>query len=87
MNQYYYLFEWPTQNDLPYRCVGTLIGGMGPPKAALVGGRLIHEFGPETIVNIGIAGSMDNDVSVGDVVVAEQVDDYLSAGKDKYLRL
>jgi nucleoside phosphorylase/predicted Zn-dependent protease len=80
INQYYYLFEGGG-GAKPYRCVITFIGGMGPTKAALVGDRLIQEFKPATIINIGIAGSMDRDVSVGDIVIAEQVDEYLHSAK------
>lgn len=79
ISQYYYAFE--NVNDTPYRCVATFMGRMGPDTAALVGDRLIHQFQPATIVNIGVAGSMDKDVLVGDVVVANQVDNYLHTAK------
>ena len=67
INQYYYLFEKGIGSK-PYRCVITFIGGMGTSKAALAGDRLIQQFRPTTIINIGIAASMDRDVSVGDIV-------------------
>jgi nucleoside phosphorylase len=80
INQYYYLFERGTRTKL-YRCVITFIGGMGTIKAALTGDRLIQQFRPATIINIGIAALMDRDVSVGDIVIAEQVDEYLHSAK------
>jgi len=80
INQYYYLFH-RGDHAKPYRCVTTFIGGMGPTKAALAGDRLIQQFKPATIVNIGIAGSMDKDVAVGDVVIADQVDEYLHSAQ------
>jgi nucleoside phosphorylase len=80
VSQHYYIFERATKNG-KYRCVVAFIGGMGLSRAALVGDRLIAEFSPRTIVNIGLAGSMDADALVGDVIVAEQSDDYLAAAK------
>jgi len=82
IKQYYYLFERSSANHLiPYRCVVTFMGSMGPTDAGMVGDRLIAQFNPGTIVSIGIAGSMDKDVLVGDVVVADQTDEYLASSK------
>jgi nucleoside phosphorylase len=80
VSQHYYIFERATKNG-KYRCVVTFVGGMGLSKAAIVGDRLIHDFSPHTVVNIGIAGAMDDEILVGDVVVAEQSDDYLASSK------
>lgn len=80
INQYYYLFDY-NNNNTSYRCVVTFMGGMGPELAALAGDRLIHKFKPAAIVNIGIAGSTDKDVYLGDIVVAEQTDNYLHSAK------
>lgn len=80
INQYYYLFE-SGGGAKPYRSVITFIGGMGTSKAALVGDRLIQQFKPGTIMNIGIAASMDRYVRVGDIVIAAQVDEYLHSAK------
>ena len=82
IKQYYYLFERSIANHVtPYRCVVTFMGSMGPTDAGMVGDRLIAQFNPGTIVSIGIAGSMDKDVLVGDVVVADQTDEYLASSK------
>ncbi|MGB0561969.1 MAG: AAA family ATPase [Spirulinaceae cyanobacterium] len=82
IKQYYYLFERTASNHTdPYRCVVTFIGSMGPTDAGMVGDRLIAQFNPGTIVSIGIAGSMDRDVLVGDVIVADQTDEYLATSK------
>lgn len=81
INQYFYVFERNLDNHFKYQCVVTFIGGMGIGKSTLIGDRLISQFKPITVVNIGIAGSMDKDVLVGDVVLAEQADDYLYAAK------
>ncbi len=83
IKQYYYLFERSSANAtlVPYRCVVTFMGTMGPTDAGMVGDRLIAQFNPTTIVSIGIAGSMDKDVLAGDVVVADQTDEYLASSK------
>ena len=83
IKQYYYLFERSSANAAfaPYRCVVTFMATMGPTDAGMVGDRLIAQFNPVTIVSIGIAGSMDKDVLVGDVVVADQTDEYLASSK------
>jgi nucleoside phosphorylase len=83
IKQYYYLFESATADaeGRPYRCVVTFIGRMGPTEAGVAGDRLMEKFKPTTIVSIGIAGSMDSDVLVGDVVVADQTDEYLASSK------
>lgn len=83
IKQYYYLFERGIvgQEQTPYRCVVTVMGAMGPTDAGIVGDRLISQFTPKTIISIGIAGSMDKDVLVGNVVVADQTDEYLASSK------
>jgi nucleoside phosphorylase/CheY-like chemotaxis protein len=83
IKQYYYLFERGSedQKQLPYRCVVTFMGTMGPTDAGIVGDRLIAQFNPKTIVSIGIAGSMDKDVLVGNVIVADQTDEYLASSR------
>ena len=54
---------------------------MGTDKAAIVGDRLMEQFKPYTIVNIGIAGSTDKDAFIGDIIIAEQSDKYLHAAR------
>lgn len=76
INQWYYLFP-----RSKYNCVVTFMDDVGPDKAALVGDRMIADYKPTTIVNIGIAGSLDKDVLTGDVVVAKQSDNYLHNSK------
>ena len=78
INQYYYVFDRASN---PYRCVVTFIGKMNTDNAALVSDRLMQQFKPATVINIGIAGSMDKDVWAGDVVVAEQVEKHLDSAK------
>lgn len=83
IRQYYYLFERGSVSpgQKPYHGVATFIGAMGPTDAGIVGDRLISQFNPKTIISIGIAGSTDKDVLVGNVVVADQTDEYLASSK------
>lgn len=81
INQYWYLFERADNKGHNYRCVVTFMEDMTPAKSAVIAERLMSQFRPSTIVNIGIAGSMDDEVLLGDVVVADQADDYLYEAK------
>ena len=70
-DSYFYTFERGA-----YRCVTTFIGGMGPTRAAMITERLRNRYQPKVMINIGIAGGIDSDVRVGDIVVASRVDGY-----------
>jgi nucleoside phosphorylase len=79
---YYFLFDRPTaDNKRQYRCIATFCGDMGPQKSGLTTQSLIHKYEPNTLVMLGIAASLDEDVDVGDVVVANQIDAYLENSK------
>jgi nucleoside phosphorylase len=74
-----FLFEWPKEN--PYRCLTTFVGTMGGQDALLVTARLLMMYSPANFVLVGIAGSLSSDVFIGDVVIADQVTDYLQDSK------
>ena len=48
------------------RCV---LSGMGKVNAAVATTRLIYEYGPDCIINAGVAGSLNSDIREGSVVV------------------
>jgi nucleoside phosphorylase len=78
----YYLFEGPApEGYAAYDCVTTFAGSMGPTKAALLTERLRTRWGVRVIVNVGIAGALDDDVRIGDVVAASVADNYLERSK------
>jgi nucleoside phosphorylase len=81
VEHFFYLFDYVSAAGCTYRCVATFIGGMGPVKAALSTDRLVRSYSPLVVINLGIAGSVDSDLLLGDVVVAEQADDYLYQAK------
>ena len=79
--QYYYRFSRPCAQGQAYECVATFVGAMGPTNAAYVAGEMIRRYQPAAIVNVGIAGGVSDDVRIGDVVVADQIDEYLAGSK------
>ncbi|ULN49298.1 5'-methylthioadenosine/adenosylhomocysteine nucleosidase [Mycolicibacterium goodii] len=63
-------FETGTLDGREVVVAGT---GMGKVNAALVTTLLIHGFGCRTIIFSGVAGGLDPELNVGDVIVAERV--------------
>jgi nucleoside phosphorylase len=78
--RYVYRFEVPSAAGRPYRCVAVCMGDMGPGQATDAT-HLLLQTAPRTLVNLGIAAAIHDDLKLCDVVVAEQVDDYLATVK------
>ncbi len=76
-----YIFLHGSPDAASYRCAATLIGDMGPDKAALAAERFIIRRRPKSIVMLGIAAGVDDDVKLGDVVVGTHVAKYLDRSK------
>ena len=64
-----------------YNCAATFVGEMGPEEAALATDRFINRQNPTTVVMLGIAAGIDDDVKLGDVVVAKHIGRYLARAK------
>ena len=79
--QWFHVFEYRGERKNPFRCVATIIGEMDSAMSALCTDELIRKFKPNLIANIGISGSLDSSVLLGDVVVADVVDQYLYRSK------
>jgi nucleoside phosphorylase len=56
--------------------VARLVGGMGISEAQLAADRALTKWKPNAIINIGIAASLHDDLKLGDVLIADQVDGY-----------
>lgn len=56
--------------------VAIIHSGVGKVYAAIITSEAINEFHPKLIINVGVAGSVDKDVHVGDVVVGDRVADW-----------
>lgn len=55
--------------------------GRGPERAAALTSAVIGQLQPAIVVNVGIAGGLSEDVSIGDVIVGDQVVSYLANAK------
>ncbi len=47
--------------------------GMGKVNAGICANTLINDFGCTKIINTGVAGSLDNSIDIGDIVVSSDV--------------
>lgn len=74
-----YSVSEPMRTD--YFCRAILIGEMGNVDAAIATERLISSWKPSLTTLVGIAGSMDNEVLLGDVVVPTIIDEYMNSAK------
>jgi nucleoside phosphorylase len=54
---------------------------MGQAPATLAADRMIGRLGVSLVVLVGTAGGLDSDVRLGDVVVADQIQEYLRKAK------
>jgi len=63
-------FVTGTLNKIP--CVAVL-SGVGKVHAALCTQTLIIKYKPDFILNIGVAGGIDENVKIGDIVVARSI--------------
>ncbi len=76
-----YRFNLPGAIGRPLSLAALLIGGMGNERSALWAHKLNSDVQPSVLVSLGIAGGIHDDVRLGDVVVASQVDNYLADAK------
>jgi nucleoside phosphorylase len=78
----YYFFDLSSDDpERPYSCVAVFAGGMGTAKASLLTQKLLLRWHVTTIVNVGIAASLDKDVLLGDVVAVSLADNYMERVK------
>lgn len=79
---YSYTFGYtPKNGKASFRCLTTFMGDMGPVQAALMTERIVRLWNPATIAFVGIGGGLNDDVQLGDVVVATSVDSYIDRAK------
>jgi nucleoside phosphorylase/TolA-binding protein len=81
LGHHYYGFTYPFGTPDGLRCVATMIGDMGPVRAALATERFITSRKPSLLIMVGISASLHRDLLAGDVFVATQVDLFLDSGK------
>src|SRR6202050_3002395 len=78
---YYYRFLLAPETRAPTQAVACFIGGMGPDRAGRQMERLLQRWSPRVTTVVGICGAIHQDVCLGDVVVPNRVDAYLSTTK------
>jgi nucleoside phosphorylase len=61
--------------------IAQVLEDMGELRAAVAADRLITRFGVEIVALVGIAGGLDRDLLIGDVVVASEIDHYQYSAK------
>jgi nucleoside phosphorylase len=61
--------------------VARVLSDMGQAPATLTADRMISKLGVSVLVLVGLAGSLDDDVQLGDVVVADQIQEYMRGTK------
>ena len=75
----YDFFEIPNSSgSRTWRIVSTCAGAMGQSRSAAIATHLMKEFSPDSMVVVGISGSLNKDVLLGDIVVPKVVENYLS---------
>lgn len=80
-NFHFYTFNRPGPGHTQYRCVATFAGEMGETRAADAMRVMISLYSPTTLVVVGIAGALSDDLRLGDVVVARTVISYAQNNK------
>ena len=61
--------------------MAAVLDEMGPVSAAVATERMLTEFAVREVAMVGIAGALNDDVGLGDVVIASKVDNYQQAAK------
>lgn len=64
-----------------YEIVAAFVGDTGQAQAGRVAERLIDVWRPESIVSMGFAAGVHEDLRVGDVYVPTQADEYIQGAK------
>lgn len=75
---FYYPFSIPGSS---LQGIATVLFDMGQAVSSEAATRLLTRFDVRLLALIGIAGALDPDLRLGDVVIAEAVDEYLHAAK------
>lgn len=77
---HYYEFKRNTEKGA-YSCVATLSGEAGETRAGRVAVRMIAKYKPITVVVLGIAAGINEDIRLCDLVVATHVQSFLENSK------
>lgn len=67
--------------DCNYDMVCVLLGGMGPSVASNLTEKALTFFDTQAVILVGLAGALDKDLRLGDVIVASEVSEFLASSK------
>jgi len=77
----YYRFKiLSISEDAEWSVLLVAAGAMGPTRAATITGYIYAKFRPDFIAVLGISGSLDPNVLLGDVVIPKSIKNYLAVG-------
>jgi nucleoside phosphorylase len=75
---YYYPLEL---GDADSQAVVVVLGDMGTTPSGQLTEKILNTIQPQLVALVGIAGALDRDVTLGDVVVASEINEFLASSK------
>jgi len=75
---HYYTLKLP---DSDYRAVAVVLGDMGKTLASHVTAKVLTHVKLKVIVLLGLAGALDKDLRLGDIVVADDINEFQVGSK------
>lgn len=75
-----FLYE-AEDNESEYQILCLCLNGAGLTNATNITGKALEYVNPKLVVLLGIGGALDDNLSIGDVVVGDEVCEYFAEGK------
>jgi nucleoside phosphorylase len=74
------IYYYPLDLGEPdYQAVVMVLGDMGTTPAGQITEKILNTIQPKLVALVGIAGALDRDVALGDVVVASEINEFLAS--------
>jgi nucleoside phosphorylase len=76
------IYYYPLDLDDPdSQAVVVVLGEMGTTPSGQITEKILNTIQPQLVALVGIAGALDRDVALGDVVVASEINEFLASSK------
>ena len=75
---YYYPLDL---GDSDSQAVVVVLGDMGTTPSGQITEKILNTIQPQLVALVGIAGALDRDIALGDVVVASEINEFLASSK------
>jgi nucleoside phosphorylase len=76
------IYYYPLDLGEPdYQAVVVVLGDMGTTPSGQITEKVLNTIQPQLVALVGIAGALDRDVALGDVVVASEINEFLASSK------